>query len=550
MTPNDHEQLERLLEVWDQSRRAGRPPTVAQLAADAPHLMAVLSHRIRLLEWARRHEPGDSVPLSVLETALAVDEPSSVTARPAHAMAAGDTFDGLTLIRRIGSGGMGDVWEANDPGLDRRVAVKVILPTLVGNPTAVRRFAREARAYAAVEHPNVLTVHSVGEFDGRPYLVMPLLEGETLSARLRREPALPPEEVLRIGRAVAAGLDALHARGLIHRDVKPANIWLSADGSVKVLDLGLARPGDGLLDGEPISFDGVVVGTPAYMSPEQADGREVGPRSDLFSLGVVLYQSATGTNPFAAPSIMAALSALATRTPEPPSDLRPGLPAGVDDLVLGMLAKPAEQRTPGTAAEVAKRLEAIEAGGLPRVCSFTNKRRPCWPWAVGLVVALVGVGVGLWAWFAPRPPTPDELVVEFATRLQKQPISDYRKEESIGGMFKNKRVNELRFTGETGEPVPSPVENGTAVIRIPYSGRSHRKIHERLLGQPLPVMVTEVKTVNGVVAVSVRVTADGVRMTGYEVVETGGDATDPNHHSQRSARDAALNLVRDVLPEK
>lgn len=566
MTTIDHELLERLMDRWEAARKAGQPLTVEELSAEAPELHDVLARRIRVLEWALQHEgrgASDSFPPSTMETALAAGEAAGETV-VTTVLAAGDTFDGLQLVRRIGGGGMGEVWEAFDWRLKRRVAVKFIRPELAANASARRRFAREAMACAAVQHESVVSVYDVGEFRDRPYLVMPLLEGETLTSRMKREPVLPFADGVRIGRAVAAGLAALHARDLTHRDVKPANIWLGADGSVKLLDLGLARTGD-LLPDEPLSDAGAVVGTPAYMSPEQADGREVSARSDLFSLGVVLYQATTGVSPFAAPSLIAALSALATRTPPAPSSLRPDIPPAFDELVAGLLAKRAEDRQPDTAKGVVARLDAIVAGEWA-VCTFTGKKRPCWPWLVG-IIATLAVVAGAAAWFCqPRPsadppsltkqppspatpPSPDEQARQVARELRKKKITNFRTEDKAGGVARAMQHYEFTFGGETGEPVCSDVEDGSAVIKLPYTGQFDRESWIVAFGKRLPFSTPETKAVGGVIEVKVSVGPGGVRLTDYTQKPTG-NVLELHHDANVSAREALLALLREVMPEK
>lgn len=555
MTTNEHELLERLMDRWEAARTAGHPLTAAELSAEAPELHDVLARRIRVLEWALRHEgrgSSDSLPLSAIETALAAGE--EATARlPVSAVAAGDTFDGLELVRRIGGGGMGEVWEAFDPRLKRRVAVKFIRPELATNTTARRRFAREAMACAAVQHENVVSVYDVGEFRDRPYLVMPLLEGETLTLRLKREPVLPFPEGVRIGRAVAAGLDALHTRGLTHRDVKPANIWLGTDGSVKLLDLGLARIGEHLPDSEPLSDAGQVVGTPAYMAPEQADGREVSARSDLFSLGVVLYQTTTGISPFSGPSLLAALSALATRTPLPPSSFCPDIPPAFDELMAGLLAKPTEERRPDTAKGVVARLDAITAGERGVSAPVTTPKRPLWPWLVTLAATVVALITGAVAWLSQPPspnaqPSPNEQVRQAARQLRKRSITNSRTEDKVGGWFKNMRHYEFTFEGTTGEPVCSDVENGSAVVKLPYTGRNERASWDLILGTRVN-QLHETNTVGGVIEVKVSVGPGGIRLTDYELMPTG-DVLALTHDANVSAREALLSLLREVMPEK
>jgi serine/threonine protein kinase len=205
---------------------------------------------------------------------------------------------GYRILRVLGMGGMGVVFEAEDPRLVRRVALKVVRPTIAREQGIHDRFLREARAAAAIEHENVVTIHQVGEDRGVPFLAMPLLQGESLDNRLKRDKRLPAAEVIRIGREIAEGLAAAHEHGLIHRDIKPGNVWLDRrSGRVKILDFGLAR-GTGQTDEPQLTLAGSIIGTPAYMAPEQAQGQTLDGRCDLFSLGCILFRSLTGVLPF------------------------------------------------------------------------------------------------------------------------------------------------------------------------------------------------------------------------------------------------------------
>ena len=276
---------------------------------------------------------------------------------------------------------MGVVFQAHDPHLERLVALKAMLPELATNPSAKQRFLREARAAAAIKHDHIVTIYQVGEDGDAPFLAMEFLEGESLDDRLKREGRLPVHEIWRIGREMADGLAAAHKRGLIHRDVKPGNVWLEGEGGrVKILDFGLARaagdaaeearpdsstlrPGDApLVPGEPptaLTQQGAVVGTPGYMAPEQADGRPVDARGDLFSLGCVLYRMATGEPPFKGDDLLSMLRAVSTATPTPPRELNPSLPPSLCDLIRSLLAKKAEDRPPSARA-VVEAIQAIE----------------------------------------------------------------------------------------------------------------------------------------------------------------------------------------------
>src|SRR5262249_17432835 len=271
------------------------------------------------------------------------------------------------ILKVIGAGGMGIVFQAEDPVLKRIVAVKVMQPHLAAKLSNRERFIREAQAAAAIEHDHIVTIYQVGDHENVPYLVMQFLHGETLARRLQREGKLPVVEVIRIGRETADGLAAAHERGLIHRDIKPANLWLEGKRSrVKILDFGLARP---VQQAAELTHLGMIVGTPAFMAPEQARGQRVDYRSDLFSLGCVLYRMAAGTLPFKGSDALALLSALITDEPRDPRELNPEMPGALADLVMQLLAKDPAARPPSASA-VAEALDAIpRSRGSPMLAS-------------------------------------------------------------------------------------------------------------------------------------------------------------------------------------
>jgi serine/threonine protein kinase len=293
------------------------------------------------------------------------------------------------VLAELGRGGMGAVYRARDPRLGREVAVKVLPPEVAADRTAKERFLREARAQAAVEHDHIVPIHEVNEENGVVYLVMPLLKGQSLSAALKQNPRPPVAELVRIGREIAEGLAAAHAAGLVHRDIKPGNVWLEAPKRrVKILDFGIAR-GTGPVagsrdDANPLTRRNELLGTPHYMSPEQARAKPVDARSDLFSLGVVLYQMATGARPFGGDTEFDVMAAVANEHQRAVAEVVPGFPPALSDLIDRLLAKDPAAR-PATAAAVAEQLEhllatisvrAVAAGPLPDAASGAAN-----PWA-------------------------------------------------------------------------------------------------------------------------------------------------------------------------
>jgi hypothetical protein len=318
------------------------------------------------------------------------------------------------VLKVLGIGGMGVVFLAEDPQLRRLVALKTMKTSLAANPEARQRFLREAQAAAALSHDHIVTIHQVGQDRDVPFLAMQLLQGETLEDRLNRLGKLPIVEVLRVGREIAEGLGAAHERGLVHRDIKPGNIWLEADRDrVKILDFGLAKSGDALELGHAnasspgadtplillspvLTHTGTLLGTPAYMSPEQALGGKVDQRSDLFSLGCVLFRMSTGEAPFKGKDTNDTLRALTKAAPRSPCGLNGAVPAELSALILKLLAKKPAERLP-TAGAVVDALRGI------RTRRRIFRRR----WVAAVAAVLLLAVVGYWfgpALFGPRDP--------------------------------------------------------------------------------------------------------------------------------------------------
>jgi hypothetical protein len=415
MTTDDR--LTDLLDRWQLLLQAGRDVPAAQLCADCPGLAPELERRAEAVRRMNRlvvpaagdaghTSPGGGTAAQPWQTDSAAgggDTPASTVG--AAGAPAGEPRDlhrlgGYRLLELVGQGGMGAVYRAEDLRLGRTVAVKVMKPATAADPQAEQRFLREARAAAALQHDHVVPIFHVGEEGGVPFIVMPLLAGESLEARLQRESRLSAAEVARIGREAAEGLAAAHATGLVHRDIKPANLWLEAStGRVKVLDFGLARAA-AVADG--LTQSGAVPGTPGYMAPEQIDGRPADARSDLFGLGCVLYRAATGGPPFQARTLTGLLRAVAEHHPPPPREVRPELPAALSDLIVQLLAKDPEQRPP-SARTVA---DALAAGAPPTAAGPKQAaRRLSRRTALGAAAGLLAAGGAVAAWLA-RPASP------------------------------------------------------------------------------------------------------------------------------------------------
>jgi serine/threonine-protein kinase len=265
------------------------------------------------------------------------------------------------LGKAVGNGGMGDVYEAYDQKLSRRVAVKCLKPGFTGSHH--ERFVREVRHAAAFIHPNVVTVFDVGDDEGSPYFVMELVEGRTLAAELKATGPLPAAEAVRIADAVLAGLAAAHARDLVHRDVKPANVLLGADGSVKLADFGIAKAVHDASPGLTAAHD--IIGTPTYLSPEQANGDPTGPGTDLYAVGLLLYEMLAGAPPFRGDSPMA--TALAHRdAPVPPlAEQRPDVPNRLARVIERALEKDPADRFADAEAMRAALADAVPSGAAP-----------------------------------------------------------------------------------------------------------------------------------------------------------------------------------------
>src|ERR1700746_2318157 len=318
------------------------------------------------------------------------------------ALAAATRLGPYEILAPLGAGGMGEVYRARDTRLERTVAIKILPAQVSSDPIRKQRFEREAKTISSLNHPHICVLYDIGHQDGIDFLVMECVEGETLAKRLEKGP-LPLEQVLRYGEQIADALDKAHRSGVVHRDLKPGNIMLTSTGA-KLLDFGLARPVAGLTSvatltaavtqSSPMTEQGAIVGTFQYMSPEQVEGKELDGRSDIFSLGAVLYEMLTGKKAFEGKSQLSVLSAILEKEPQEISSMKPLTPPVLDHSIQRCLAKNREerwQRALDLGLELKWLAESGSGGGAPRAQEWL---RPGWnrlAWALTATVALTAV---------------------------------------------------------------------------------------------------------------------------------------------------------------
>jgi tetratricopeptide (TPR) repeat protein len=377
------------------------------------------------------------------------------TAALSEALYNGMQFGSHTIVSQLGAGGMGEVYRAHDSKLGRDVAIKVLGASFRNDPARLSRFQREARLLASLNHPNICTIHEIGEQDGHQFLAMELLEGQTLKRLISGKP-LPIDQVLPLGAEIADALDAAHSKGIVHRDVKPSNIFVTTRGHAKILDFGLAKLAPArsrenpstiatASDEDQITRAGGAVGTISYMSPEQVRGEELDPRTDLFSFGVVLYEMVTGVLPFRADTGGAITEAILTRAPVSPARLNPDVPAKLEEIIHKALEKDRELRYQ-SAAEMRADLQRLKrdsdstrATAIPEAESrpATQSARSRWATA-GAIVAIAALATGGWLFYSRR-----------AHALR-----------GAGVMPREKQLAVLQFRAVEGDPQAAPFTAG------------------------------------------------------------------------------------------
>jgi len=437
------------------------------------------------------------------------------------------------LVEKIGAGGMGEVWRAIDTTLEREVAIKILPEHLLDNAERLTRFEREAKTVAALNHPNIVTVHSVETHGRERFFTMELVRGAPLSALIPRR-GMPLERFLDVAIPLADALGAAHEQGVIHRDLKPGNIMVTTEGRVKVLDFGLAKlrrrtPGISTSDPptEPLTLTGtgLVLGTVPYMSPEQVDGKPLDHRSDLFSLGVVLYQMATGRAPFGGGSRPAVMSAVLRDEPPPLSQARPGLPGELDRIVAHCLRKDPERRYQ-TAKDLRNELEELRGRATAKTRRNLGSRRAL-RLALGAVAALLLViavanrtALREWLTVPKTSPRIRSLAILPLSDLSGDPDQEYFADGMTDAL-----INELAQIGEL------KVISRTSVMQ--YKGAA---LQLRQIGRALGV--------DAVVEGSVLRDGDRVRIT-VQLIDAGSDEHLWADSYERDLRDV-LGLQREV----
>ena len=493
MTPERWQQIEQLLQAALECEPAERDALLDRECATDPGLREEVES---LLSSAQQTKGFLNENAAAVAAVLLTDE------EPTAELLRG-RIGPYSIQKQLGAGGMGEVFLAEDVRLGRKVALKLLDPSMTGDAQSRLRFLREARLASTLDHPNICTVHEVGEAQGRPFIAMQFVEGETLKQMVDGRP-MSLESLLSISLQVADALAAAHAQGIIHRDIKTRNIIVTQRGQAKVLDFGLAKllhSEDGE-SGTDMTMSGVVLGTPASMSPEQARGERVDHRSDIFSFGVVMYEMATGHIPFAGKTRADVISALLREAQKPAAELNSEIPARMSALIDRALAKdPADRYQSMTEIVSDLRQVVNDAGGLDRVFSSSEDMTPLVPFKrpavlghfsqriqsrtaavlFGIVVVLL-VGVALAVYFSRREqPLPTNPIKSIAVLPFKPLVAESRDEVLELGMA-DTLINKLSNIKQVTVRSLSSVRQYTDVNQDPVAAGREQKVDAVLEG--------------------------------------------------------------------
>lgn len=481
MEPERWHQIDEIFHAALNLDEIQRPAFIRETCSGDETLRLELERLLALQTRAENFLESPAVEMAARALADSQSWPSYGDPSDPPAVLPGQTISHYRIKSELGSGGMGSVYEAEDIRLGRRVAVKFLRANLARHPDALRRFEGEARAASSLNHTNICTIYEVEDHDGQPIIVMELLEGQSLQQRICAGPA-SLAELLEVSIQISDALAAAHAKGVVHRDIKPANIFLVGDDRrhVKVLDFGLAKVMRNPLVGfhagnEPLTLEGVIAGTASYMSPEQARGQEIDERSDLFSLGVVLYELATSKQPFSRTNAMMTIDAILNSDPPSVASLNSELPAELDRIIAKALWKERELRYASAAAFGAdlRRLQDMRSGKTHQLVAAPRRSR-AWNFAAAAFIAAIASAgaVYLYAHRPHRLTAKDTIVIaEFENKtgdavfdgtlrqalnvqLQQSPFLSLVPEERIQGVLRlMSRPAESRFTAAIAREV-------------------------------------------------------------------------------------------------